>query len=77
MQDSSVLTGYEQITYTIGIVSGLISYTMLALTFVLAGRFRRIENLFGGLDKMYIVHAIVGSGAFVLMLMHPIFLVLK
>ncbi len=76
-QDSSVLSTYQDITFTIGIVSGLVAYTMLALTFVLSWRFRFVENAFGGLDKMYIVHAIVGSSAFVFMLIHPIFLVLK
>lgn len=76
-QDTRVISSYEDITFTIWVVSGLISFTMLALTFVLAGRFRFIENAFGGLDKMYIVHAVVGSWAFVFMLLHPIFLVLK
>lgn len=76
-QDTSIIASYEDVTYTVGIVSWLISYTMLALTFVLAWRFRFIEKAFGGLDKMYIVHAIVGSGSFVFMLLHPIFLVLK
>lgn len=76
-QDKSVIASYDDITYTIGMVSGLISYTMFWLTFVLAGRFRRVESLFGWLDKMYIVHAIVWSSAFVFMLLHPIFLVLQ
>lgn len=76
-QDPWILTGYEQRTYAVGMISGLISYTLFASTFVLAWRFRRIESLFWGLDKMYLVHAIVGSIAFVTMLFHPLFLVVK
>lgn len=76
-QDSSVYEDSAAITYSIGIVTWLISYTMLAMTFVLSGRFKWIENMFGWLDKMYIVHAVVWSVSFLFMLAHPIFLVLK
>jgi predicted ferric reductase len=50
---------------------------MFALTFVLSTRIRFIEDIFGGLDKVYIVHGILGGTALILLLFHPIFLVLK
>ena len=52
----------------------LIGVTLLAASFILSGRFRFIEVLFGGLDKMYKIHHITGGVAFVLLLHHPIFL---
>lgn len=76
-QDKTVIQDYNAITYTIGIVTWLVSYTMLAITFVLSTRRKWIEDLFWWLDKMYIVHAVVGSIAFLFMLAHPIFLILK
>lgn len=71
------LTSYADLTHAIGQLSGLIGMTMFALTFVLATRFKFIEDTFGGLDKVYIVHSIMGGVSFVLILIHPLFLVLK
>jgi predicted ferric reductase len=55
-------------------LSALLAATLAVLNYVLAARARTIERLFGGLDKMYMVHRLVGGGAFLFMLYHPIFL---
>jgi predicted ferric reductase len=56
---------------------GSMSATILMCwAFLLATRFRFIENLFGGLDKAYKVHRWVGESAFFLIFLHPIFLAL-
>lgn len=68
---------YENLTHFTGQVTGLIGMTLFALTFVLATRLSVLEDLFGGLDKVYIVHSWVGATAFILLLFHPVFLVLK
>jgi predicted ferric reductase len=73
----SDLTDYSSITHNIGKVFGLVGMTMFALTFVLSTRIKFIEDVFGGLDKVYIVHGILGGLALILILAHPIFLVLK
>ncbi len=44
---------------------------------MLSTRLKFIENIFGGLDKVYIVHGILGGTALILVLSHPIFLVLN
>ncbi len=56
----------------IGQLAGLVGMAMLAIAFVLASRVRWIEDLFGGLDKMYQVHHRLGRAAFVMLLAHPI-----
>jgi predicted ferric reductase len=71
------LADYGMLTHSLGQVFGLVGMTMFALTFVLSTRIKAIEDVFGGLDKVYIVHAVLGSIALVLILAHPIFLVLK
>ncbi len=48
--------------------------TLMCWAFILATRFRPVEWLFGGLDKVYRGHRIVGESAFFLILLHPIFL---
>jgi predicted ferric reductase len=53
------------------------SHTTLMLmcwAFILATRFRPVEWLFGGLDKVYKAHRYVGEAAFFLIWLHPVFL---
>jgi predicted ferric reductase len=50
------------------------SLTLMCWAFLLATRFRPIEWLFGGLDKVYRAHRIIGESAFFLILLHPLFL---
>lgn len=71
------LADYGSITHAIGELAGLVAMTMFALTFVLSTRISAIEDYFGGMDKVYIAHGILGSMALILILAHPIFLVLK
>ncbi len=49
---------------------------LMCWAFILATRFRLIEHLFGGLDKVYKAHRRVGEIAFVLIFLHPLFLAL-
>lgn len=68
---------YDYLTHGIGQVAGLVGMSMFALTFILSARIKFIENAFGGLDKVYIVHRVFGSLALIMILLHPIFLVIK
>ena len=74
-EGASELSDYGSITHSLGEVAGLIAMTMFALTFVLSMRLKFIENMFNGLDKVYIAHGILGGSGLVLILFHPIFLV--
>ncbi len=71
------LVDYASITHSLGEIFGLVAMTMFALTFILSTRITWIEDVFGGLDKVYIAHGILGGSALMLILFHPIFLVLK
>ncbi|MFH0978749.1 MAG: ferric reductase-like transmembrane domain-containing protein [Candidatus Woesearchaeota archaeon] len=77
LKPSSTLTGYALLTQSLGQLAALTGVTLFALSFVLSTRMVWIEDLFGGLDKVYVVHAMVGATALVLLLFHPILLVLK
>jgi len=68
---------HSSITHTLGQVCGLIGMTLFAITFILSTRAKWIEDLFGGLDKIYPVHAILGATSFILLLLHPLFLVMR
>lgn len=68
---------YSEVTHDLGQIAGLVGMTIFAITFILSTRIKFIEDAFGGLDKVYIVHGILGGVALGLVLLHPILLVLK
>lgn len=47
---------------------------LMCWAFFLATRFRAVEWLFGGLDKVYKAHRFIGEAAFFLIFLHPVFL---
>lgn len=47
---------------------------LMCWAIILATRFRAVERLFGGLDKVYQAHRHIGEAAFGLILLHPVFL---
>jgi predicted ferric reductase len=47
---------------------------LMCWAFILATRFRWVERLFGGLDKVYEAHRHIGESAFILIFLHPVFL---
>ncbi len=63
-------------THTLGELFGLTAITAFALNFVLSTRIKFIEDIFGGLDKVYVAHGILGGTALILVLSHPVFLLL-
>lgn len=71
------LTTFSEITHNLGQMAGLIGVTIFAITFILSTRIKFIEDAFGGLDKVYIAHGILGGVALGLILLHPVLLVLK
>lgn len=58
--------------FSVGQVTGLVGTVWLALTLLLSTRWSLVEDLFGGLDKVYKTHHLLGIGSFVLLVLHPI-----
>lgn len=61
---------------SLGQITALIGYVLLCINFVLSARLRFVERLFLGLNKMYVVHHLVGGVAFVLLLIHPVLMLM-
>lgn len=59
---------------TVSQVISLIGTSWLCFSFIMTGRFGFINDIFGGIDKMYKSHHIIGGLAFVMVLHHPLFL---
>lgn len=58
-------------------VSGLGASVLMSWNFILATRLKIIEKLFGGLDKVYKIHNLLGNFAFILAVNHPILLLIS
>jgi predicted ferric reductase len=72
---ASGFNDFSSSLYTLGRIFALIGITLFTLNFILSTRLKFLEEIFGGLDKAYLVHGIVGGIAFMFILAHPIFLV--
>jgi predicted ferric reductase len=55
----------------------LIGAILLAWNFILSTRLQFLENLFGGLDKVYLIHHWIGKWGFLFVLLHPILLIVN
>lgn len=59
---------------SLGQLTGLVGMAMFSLVLVLSGKFKFLEDFFGGLGGVYLAHHIFGGLAFVLLLAHPLVL---
>ncbi len=62
---------------SLGQMAGLVGMTMFALTVILSARLTLFENYFGGMNRVYASHHILGSVAFTLILFHPLLLAMR
>lgn len=69
--------GASRIMTSLGQALGLVGLAMFSINLVLGARWKWTENLFGGMNKVYIAHHILGGLAFTLLLLHPVALTLR
>jgi predicted ferric reductase len=69
--------GVSRIMTSLGQALGLVGLAMFSLNLVLGARWKWTENLFGGMNRVYIAHHILGGLAFTLLLLHPVALILR
>ena len=73
----STLHGFVPIMLNLGRVTGLVGMVMYALNLVYATRLRFLERFFGGLNRVYIAHHLLGGFALIFLSLHPLFLALR
>ncbi len=64
--------GLTEAGLNIGRLTALVGTVLYALNLVLATRLRFIENMFGGLNRVYIAHHVLGGLALIFLLFHPL-----
>lgn len=62
---------------SIGQLTAIIGMALFSLGLILSARLHFLEDYFGGLDRMYNVHHITGTLAFILLLVHPLMLAVR
>ncbi len=68
---------YGRPWFSLGQLTGLLGLVLLSIAHVLAVRTKFVERLFGGLDKSYEAHHIVGGVGTMMAISHPIFFILQ
>lgn len=58
-------------------ITGILAITFMTMNFVLASRADFLEKIFGGYDKVYRYHLLMGRVAYSFVFLHPAFLSLK
>ncbi len=62
-------------TYTtFGQISSLVGFAMFSLDLCLSTRLEFFEDFFGGMDRVYVIHHVLGGLAFICFMLHPVFL---
>ena len=57
-------------------MSAVLGFTLISWEFIISTRIGFIEKLFGGLDKAYRSHHIIGGLGYIFILLHPSFLII-
>lgn len=73
----SRFAGFAATVTSLGEITALLGMSLFSLNLVLSARFKFMEDYFGGLDKSYIFHHLIGGLTFVFLLFHPLVLSLK
>jgi predicted ferric reductase len=70
----SVTSSWPVFIASLGKAAALSGIALYSLMPVLSMRNKTLDVMFGGLDKLYVLHSIAGKIAFFLILAHPLFL---
>jgi len=71
------IDGFAATMLAIGRITGLVGLVMYALNLIFSTRLRFLEYLFGGLNRVYIAHHLLGGLALIFLSLHPFFLALR
>src|SRR5437763_1467495 len=62
---------------SIGQVAALVGLSMFSFNLLLSTRIKFFEDLFGGLNKVFIAHHIIGGLALIALLIHPLMMAFR
>ncbi len=71
------VNGLENPLRSLGSVAGLNGVVFLSLNIILAARYKFLEKIFTGLDKLYRIHIATGITSYFLVFLHPLLIALS
>lgn len=71
------ISGFGPWMLTLGRITGLVGMVMYAMNLIYATRLRFLEYWFGGLNRVYIAHHLLGGFALIFLAFHPMLLALR
>lgn len=77
MHPPETIKTFPALMLSFGRIAGLVGMVMYALNLVYATRLRFLEYFFGGLNRVYIAHHLLGGFALIFLTLHPLFLALR
>ncbi len=70
LDTASLFSGYRTTALTIGKLMGITGICFFSGNLLLSGRYKLVDKLFGGLDKVYLFHRQTGKNTFYLLTVH-------
>lgn len=74
---SSRFSDSYSILTSLGKLTGIVAVSTFCFNLILATRMRILENFFGGLNKLFLAHHLIGGLSLIFALAHAVFLTLK
>lgn len=71
------ISDMPNIIRSFGQLAGILGVNLFTLNFILSARFKIVENLLRGLNRVYVIHHTIGIFSLILLLFHPITLSLQ
>ncbi|MEK7635301.1 MAG: ferric reductase-like transmembrane domain-containing protein [Patescibacteria group bacterium] len=62
---------------SLGQITGLFGMALFSVNFILSARFKFLDKVFNGLNRVYVKHHLIGIFSFCLLLFHPVFLIIQ
>ncbi len=68
---------FTELVFALGQLAGLVGLVLYSINLILTTRLRFLESLFGGLNRVYIAHHIIGGLALLCLAFHPLLIALQ
>ncbi|MFA6513355.1 MAG: ferric reductase-like transmembrane domain-containing protein, partial [Patescibacteria group bacterium] len=68
---------FQQPYRSLGQIFGLLGIVLMSMTLIMTTRIKKMEELFGGMDKVYSTHHILGAVSFIFLINHPLLFIVQ
>ncbi len=77
LHTQAAISNFSSTIFSLGQLAGIIGLVLYSVNLILITRLKFLENMFGGLNRVYIAHHIIGGLALLFLTLHPLLLALR